>query len=235
MKKKITVIDDDIKLLNLLSEYLEKNGFICSLFENPIEGIKYLKNNITDLIILDVMLPEIDGFEVCKRIRQTQETPIIILTARGDVMDKIIGLELGADDYLAKPFEPRELLARINSIFRRVERNVVKEEVLEFEDIEIQINSRNAIMSGVNLELTSTEFELLTLFAKNYGKVLSRDYIMQNTKGISWQSFDRSVDVMVSRLRNKLDADNKESYIKTVHSVGYLFTAKIKKNQEDEK
>lgn len=235
MNKKITVIDDDSKLLNLLSEYLEKNGFKCSLFESPIEGMKYLKNNIPDLIILDVMLPEIDGFEVCKRIRQTQETPIIMLTARGDVMDKIIGLELGADDYLAKPFEPRELLARINSIFRRVERNVLKDEILEFEEIEIQINSRNAIMSGVNLELTSTEFELLTLFAKNYGKVLSRDYIMQNTKGISWQSFDRSVDVMVSRLRNKLDAENKESYIKTVHSVGYLFTAKIKKNQDDEK
>lgn len=229
MKKKITVIDDDIKLLNLLDEYLEKNGFACSLFESPIEALKYLKSNQPDLIILDIMLPEIDGFEVCKRIRQTQETPVIMLTARGDVMDKIIGLELGADDYLAKPFEPRELLARINSILRRVERNVIKDEIIEFEEIEIQINSRNAIMSGVNLELTSTEFELLSLFAKNNGKVLTRDFIMQNTKGISWQSFDRSVDVMVSRLRNKLDEENKESYIKTVHSVGYLFTAKPKK------
>ncbi len=229
MNKKIVIIDDDIKLLSLLNEYLEKNGFKCSLFESPTEGLKYLKNNIADLIILDIMLPEIDGFEVCKRIRQTRETPIIMLTARGDVMDKVIGLELGADDYLAKPFEPRELLARINSILRRLERNIVNEETIEFEDFEIQINSRNAMMSGESLELTSTEFELLTLFARNNGKVLSRDFIMQNTKGISWQSFDRSVDVMVSRLRNKLDKGNKEAYIKTVHSVGYLFTAKPKK------
>jgi len=229
MKKNITIIDDDIKLLNLLNEYLEKNGFICSLYDNPAEALKSIKNNIPDLIILDVMLPEMDGFEVCKKIRQIQETPVIMLTARGEVMDKIIGLEIGADDYLAKPFEPRELLARINSILRRVERNVIKDEILEFEEIEIQINSRNAVMSGVNLELTSTEFELLSLFAKNNGKVLTRDFIMQNTKGISWQSFDRSVDVMVSRLRNKLDEDNKEAYIKTVHSVGYLFTAKPKK------
>lgn len=229
MNKKIVIIDDDEKLLSLLNEYLVKNGFICSLFENPTEALRYLRNNIPDLIILDIMLPEIDGFEVCKRIRQTQETPIIMLTARGDVMDKVIGLELGADDYLSKPFEPRELLARINSILRRLEKNVIKDEIIEFEDFEIQINSRNFIMSGENLDLTSTEFELLSLFARNNGKVLTRDFIMQNTKGISWQSFDRSVDVMVSRLRNKLDSENKESYIKTVHSVGYLFTAKPKK------
>jgi DNA-binding response OmpR family regulator len=173
------------------------------------------------------MLPEMDGFETCRLIRKDYDTPIIMLTARGEVTDKVVGLELGADDYLAKPFEPRELLARIQAVLRRNEIKLKKNDVIQFKNLDVDGNQRTAFVHGKNLELTSTEFELLYLFVKNNGKVLSRDEIMQNTKGISWMSFDRSVDVMVSRLRNKLKAavNKKEQMIKTVHAVGYMFFA----------
>jgi DNA-binding response OmpR family regulator len=156
-----------------------------------------------------------------------------MLTARGEVTDKIVGLELGADDYLAKPFEPRELLARIQSVLRRLEQRFKKNEMLKFNspagEIIVDPNKRTALLNKKDLELTSTEFDLLMLFVKHNGKVLSRDEIMQNTRGISWMSFDRSVDVMVSRLRNKLKHKNnkKDQIIKTVHTIGYMFFAEV--------
>lgn len=221
------IIDDDSKLNELLSEYLTKNGFKCETAEAPSEAFSKLKKNIFDLIILDIMLPEMDGFEVCKLIRKENETPIIMLTARGEVTDKIVGLELGADDYLPKPFEPRELLARITSIIRRVEGKLKLSPSIRFKNLIVDINKRAAFINGKDIELTTAEFELLVLFAKSNGKVLSRDDLMKNTRGISWESYNRSVDVMVSRLRSKLKnfSPKKEDYIKTVHSVGYMFFA----------
>ncbi len=228
--KTILVIDDDRKLNDLLCQYLTKHGFTTVAVENSKDGLVKLRNQHFDAVILDIMLPGMDGFETCKEIRKNYETPIIMLTARGEVTDKIVGLELGADDYLPKPFEPRELLARIQAILRRSEIKIKKNEVLKLNascgEIIVDGNKRTAFLNGKDLELTSTEYDLLLMFVKHNGKVLSRDEIMQNTKGISWMSFDRSVDVLVSRLRNKLKSRNrKEQVIKTVHSVGYMFYA----------
>jgi DNA-binding response OmpR family regulator len=225
MTKSILIIDDDIKLNRLLEEYLGSNNFKTTSVENPKDGLVKLKNHHYDLIILDVMLPEMDGFETVKHIRKDFETPVVMLTARGEVTDKVVGLELGADDYLPKPFEPRELLARIQSVLRRSELKLKKNELIKLKNLIVDPNKRAALFYNKDMELTSTEYELLLLFVKNNGKVLSRDEIMQNTRGISWMSFDRSVDVMVSRLRNKFKSlgSKKEQVIKTVHSVGYIF------------
>jgi two-component system, OmpR family, phosphate regulon response regulator OmpR len=227
MNKSILIIDDDTKLNELLSEYLTKNGYNCVMSEAPSDAFMKIKKNEFDVIILDIMLPEMDGFEVCKIIRKDYDTPIIMLTARGEVTDKIIGLELGADDYLPKPFEPRELLARITSIMRRVDGTLKLTAHIKFKNLTININKRTAFINDNDVELTTAEFELLTLFAKNNGRVLTRDELMKNTRGISWESYNRSVDVMVSRLRSKLKSfsPKKEEYIKTVHSVGYMFFA----------
>lgn len=234
MSKSILIIDDDAKLNDLLREYLGKNNFTATAVENPKDGLVKLKNNHYDLIILDVMLPVMDGFETMKLIRKDYETPVVMLTARGEVTDKVVGLELGADDYLPKPFEPRELLARIQSVLRRSELKLKKNENITLKDLIVDANKRNASYHNKDMELTSTEFELLLLFVKNNGKVLSRDEIMQNTRGISWMSFDRSVDVMVSRLRNKFKSlgskKDKEQVIKTVHSIGYMFYLGEKKD-----
>lgn len=231
MNKSILVIDDDNKLTALLKEYLGKYNYAVTSSENSDDGLALLKQKRFDLIILDIMLPKVDGFQTCKLIRKDYNTPIVMLTARGEVTDKIVGLELGADDYLPKPFEPRELLARIQSVLRRVEAKFKTNELMRFDssggELIVDPNKRTAFLSGKDLELTSTEYELLILFAKHNGKVLSREEIMQNTRGISWTSFDRSVDVMVSRLRNKLKHKNsrKDQIIKTVHTVGYMFFA----------
>jgi two-component system, OmpR family, phosphate regulon response regulator OmpR len=227
MNKSILIIDDDTKLNELLSEYLTKNGYNCVMSESPSDAFTKIKKSDFDLIILDIMLPEMDGFEVCKILRKEYDTPIIMLTARGEVTDKIIGLELGADDYLPKPFEPRELLARISSIMRRVEGKLKLSSHIKFKTLLIDVNKRAAYINNKDIELTTAEFELLFLFAKNNGKVLSRDDLMKNTRGISWESYNRSVDVMVSRLRSKLKSfsPKREEFIKTVHSIGYMFFA----------
>jgi DNA-binding response OmpR family regulator len=224
MSKSILIIDDDKKLNDLISEYLGKNNFKTTSVENPKDGLVKLKNNHYDLLILDIMLPEMDGFETCRLIRKESDIPVIMLTARGEVTDKIVGLELGADDYLPKPFEPRELLARIQSVLRRTEPKLKDNEIIKLKNFVLDPNKRTAFFFNKDMELTSTEYELLLLFVKYNGKVLSRDEIMQNTRGISWMSFDRSVDVMVSRLRNKFKSlgKTKEQIIKTVHSVGYM-------------
>jgi DNA-binding response OmpR family regulator len=225
MSKSILIIDDDSKLNDLLREYLGKNNFNTVSVENPTDGLVKIKNQHFDLIILDVMLPGMDGFETVKHIRKDHETPVVMLTARGEVTDKVVGLELGADDYLPKPFEPRELLARIQSVLRRSEMKLKKNETIKLKNLIVDPNKRAALYNNKDMELTSTEYELLLLFVKSNGKVLSRDEIMQNTRGISWMSFDRSVDVMVSRLRNKFKSlgNKKEQVIKTVHSIGYMF------------
>ena len=222
--KKILLIDDDEKLTDLLKDYLSKYNFSSHSSDNPLNALNHLKNNSYDLIVLDIMLPEMDGLETLKEIRKTSSIPVIMLTARGETTDKIVGLELGADDYIAKPFEPRELVARMQSVFRRTDGSLNEDELISFKDLLINPMNRTVELSGKNIELTSTEFDILMLFAKNNGKVLSRDFLMQKTKGASWQYYDRSIDVMVSRLRNKLKQKNFR-LIKTVQSVGYIFYA----------
>lgn len=222
----ILVIDDDQKLNSLLESYLTKFGYEVITKPHPKEGLEELKNHPFDLVVLDVMLPEIDGFEVCQHIRKYSKIPIIMLTARGEVMDRVIGLELGADDYLPKPFEPRELIARIQAVIRR---NVNKienttEKISRFGDLRIHYLQRKIQIGEKNIELTTMEFMILELFTKRAGEVLNRDQILEELRGLEWDAFNRSIDILVSRLRNKLKDDPKHpKYIKTIWGTGYMF------------
>ena len=223
MKQQIYIIDDDEKLNQLVGEYLIKFGYKVKSFENPLDGLKFLNQQLPDLIILDVMMPDMDGFEVCKEIRKSYSVPIIMLTARGEVTDRIVGLELGADDYLPKPFEPRELLARIQTILRRSSRDDKKEQ-LQIGELLIDFGKRIVKLKNEEIDLTTMEFELLTMFVKNSKRVLTRDNILENLRGLEWESYDRSVDVLISRLRNKLgDSKKNPRFIKTIWGTGYKF------------
>lgn len=222
----ILIIDDDERLNRLLKRFLKDFGFATLTAAHPQEGLKLLRRKSPDLVILDVMLPEMDGFSVCKAIRAETAVPIIMLTARGEVADKVIGLELGADDYLAKPFEPRELVARIHAVLRRLA-PAPDASKAAFGDLEIDFERRQAWLQGRPLELTTNEFTALALLARHAGKVLSRDQILQELRGIDCDAFNRSVDITVSRVRQKLGDDPQSpAYIKTVWGTGYLFIRK---------
>jgi two-component system phosphate regulon response regulator OmpR len=223
MGRKVQIIDDDEKLNSLLEEYLGEFGYEVSAFSTPEAGLRALAREVPDILILDVMLPGMDGFAVCKKVRETSRLPIIMLTARGEVADRIVGLELGADDYLPKPFEPRELVARMQAVLRR---GVAPEGEgrLRAGGLEVDWDRQSATLDGEPLTLTSAEFELLGVLVRNLGRVLSRDRIMNHMRGLDWEAFDRSIDVLVSRLRQKLGDDPKSpSFIKTVWGRGYKF------------
>lgn len=223
---KLLIIEDDFKLGELVKNYLEKYGHEVFHALRPSVGSEALENSKYDLLILDIMLPEMDGFQVLKTIRKTNEIPVIMLTARGDVSDRIVGLELGADDYLPKPFEPRELLARIESILRRATHINEESKIEEFNSNGLVVNfeRREAFFNNENLDLTTMEFELLDLFIKEKGKALSRDDIMNALQGIDSNVFSRSIDILVSRLRQKLHDNTKEAkFIKTIWGKGYMF------------
>ena len=230
MKSTILVIDDDEKLNELLSVFFERFGYNTITATHPKDGLNILDKESPDIIVLDIMLPDMDGFEVLRNIRRFNAIPIIMLTARGEVTDRIVGLELGADDYLPKPFEPRELLARIQSILRRTEGDL-REKSLLFGDLTIDFNRQVVFIGGEDIHLTSTEFAVLDLFIKNHGKVLNRDQILDELHGIEWDAFNRSVDILISRLRYKLKDDPKNpSYIKTVWGSGYIFIGEKKRS-----
>lgn len=223
MKKKILVIDDDQKLNLLLSEYLAKFGFTVITSTHPREGLKVLKKEMPDLVILDIMLPDMDGFEVCRSIRRDFTMPIIMLTARGEVSDRIVGLELGADDYLPKPFEPRELVARIQTILRRSQTDM-KREFKRYGELTIDFTRRQVTIGEQPVDLTTAEFEILKIFVKRPGMALSRQQILDHLWDIKWDVENRSIDVLVSRLRQKLNDDPKNPrYIKTIWGAGYMF------------
>jgi len=235
MKKKILIIDDDSKLCDLLTSYLNRYGFNTESKNTPSAGLLKINKFQPDLIILDVMLPEMDGFETLKQIRKATETPVVMLTARGDTMDKIVGLELGADDYLPKPFEPRELLARIQTVLRRFQRTPSpdsdKSTHYASGNLTLDVERREAYLAGEDLELTSMEFEILLLLMSNSARVISRDDIMEEIRGIDWEAYNRSIDVAVSRLRTKLKDDAKRpNYIKTVWGKGYQFIGEVTNN-----
>jgi len=223
MTPTILIIDDDAKLNELLKDFLKDFGYAVITATRPTKGLKKLRQKSTDLVILDIMLPEMDGFEVCRAIRQTSKIPIIMLTARGEVTDKVVGLELGADDYLAKPFEPRELAARIQSVLRRSQQ-ISDNQTLMFDRLTIDLDKRLALLDGNPVDLTTNEFTALALLATNAGKVLNRDQILQELRGMDCDAFNRSVDIAVSRLRQKLK-DNPKSpeFIKTIWGSGYVF------------
>lgn len=231
MRKKIAIIDDDKKIRDLIKQYLNDQGFECFAGEHGKDLDQVIQKKAIDLIILDLMLPNESGLDICKRIRVNKvNIPIIMLTAKGDEVDRIIGLEMGADDYLPKPFNPRELLARINSIFRRLEmetnENVIKRSasLIKFDGFEFNAQERTLKKGQQSIDLTSGEFTLLKVFIENVNQPLSRDQIMQLAKGKELDVFDRSIDVQISRIRKLIeDNPNKPKYLKTKWGYGYVF------------
>ncbi len=225
MNPRILIIDDDEKLTRLLTDYLGGFGFTVASSPHPEKGLEKLRADGADLLILDVMLPGMNGFDVCREVRKENYIPIIMLTAKGELTDRVIGLELGADDYLPKPFEPRELVARIQSVLRRTGREKTPSgERMVFGELVIDTNRRTATLKGNELDLTSTEFELLALLAQRRGTVLDREAIMEGLRGIEWDAFNRSIDIAISRLRQKMDDHPKHpTWIKTVWGAGYVF------------
>jgi len=227
--EKILMIDDDVKLTELVEEFLSLQKYKFISKHTPGEGLEYLEKNEVDIIILDIMLPDMDGFQVLRKIRQEISIPVIMLTARGEVTDRIVGLELGADDYLPKPFEPRELLARIQSILRRSHSDAAIVDHVEFKGLSIDKTRQEALLDGEAISLSTTEYEALLLFIEHASETLDREFLVENLRGISWQSYDRSVDVLVSRLRGKLgETPNNTRFIKTIHGVGYKFIGESK-------
>ena len=233
MEATILIIDDDEKLNQLLTNFLSEFGFKTLTAIHPQDGLKKLNQKSPDLVILDMMLPGMDGFEVCKTIRQRSLVPIIMLTARGELMDKVVGLELGADDYLPKPFEPRELVARIHSVLRRA-RKVDKTQPQYFDRLEVDFSKHTVKLDNSIVDLTTNEFSALALLAANPGKVFNRDEILQELRGIDCDAFNRSVDITMSRLRQKLNDDPKNpTFIKTVWGTGYVFIGEPTDKKKD--
>jgi two-component system, OmpR family, response regulator len=214
---KILMIDDDAQLALPLAQYFQRFDLTLESAIKPSDGLRMLQTGRYGAAILDVMLPEMDGFELCRTIRKTSDIPIIMLTARGDVMDRVVGLELGADDYLPKPFEPRELVARIQTILRR-QVSTKTPLLLSFEGLTINLNTHEVARQNEIIELTGTEYELLILLAKEPGKVFSRDDVLNHLRGHETDIFTRSVDILISRLRKKLEPLD---CIKTLRNVGY--------------
>jgi two-component system, OmpR family, phosphate regulon response regulator OmpR len=227
---KLLLIDDDTRLTSMVGEYLRGHGFDVDTAGSLAIGRERLRSGLYDALVLDLMLPDGDGLEMTRELRgdsRTRRLPLLMLTARGEPMDRIIGLEIGADDYLPKPFEPRELLARIKALLRRAAPEPASDEVLRFGRLEIDLGAREARLDGKRCDLTGHQLELLTVLAQSPGRVLSRDQIMDALKGHPMEAFDRSIDVHVSRIRAVIEDDPKNpKRVLTVRGTGYVFARK---------
>ncbi len=225
MAERILMIDDDDRLAGMVSDYLGGAGFRVTVAGTGRDGEAQLKRETFDAVILDLMLPDADGLDLCRRLRGSSDVPILMLTARGEPMDRVVGLELGADDYLAKPFEPRELQARLRAILRRRGGGTApKEDVLRFGRLEIDKGARVVRIDGEERAITSYQFAILLALAERAGRVLSRDALMDVLKGEKLEAFDRSVDVHISRIRAAIEDDPKKPRrILTLRGTGYVF------------
>lgn len=221
MAMNVLVIDDDVELCTLLKEFLEREGFLVAYEHNGREGLQRALQSKPDLVILDLMLPGLDGFSVLRKLRQQTRTPVIMLTARGEGEDRIVGLDLGADDYLPKPFNPRELLARIRAILRRSDTALPPPSKLEVNGVVIDPGTREVYLDRKRVEVTTLEFDILEMLMRSAGRVLSRDALMESMYNRKATPFDRSIDMHVSHLRKKLETGR--TLIKTVRGVGYQF------------
>jgi two-component system response regulator CpxR len=222
---RILTVDDDVGLTELLAEYLEPEGFVLEAVHDGESGVARILGGYA-LVVLDLMLPGIGGFEVLRRVRQESRVPIILLTARQATMDRILGLEIGADDYLPKPFDPRELVARVRSVLRRVKSSEtgVGGEFLNVGDVSLDTGKREARLAGERLDLTTAEFDLLRGLLNSAGQVASREDLSRNVLGREFSAFDRSIDNLVSSLRRKLgSAPDGDERIKTIRGVGYIY------------
>ncbi len=222
MTPHILIIEDDVRLAEMVSDYLGEAGFRVSVVDEGQEGLARLTREPYDALVLDLMLPDMDGLEVCRRLRAQSDTPVLMLTARGDTLDRVVGLEMGADDYLPKPFEPRELLARLRAILRRRQSGAAN--TLRFGRLEIERDSRTVRVDGAIRSLTGHQFTLLLALADKAGRVLSRESLMDLVRGEALEAFDRSIDVHISRIRAAIEDDPKNPRrILTVRGVGYVF------------
>ena len=227
---KVLLVEDDVRLANLVQEYMAQQGLRIDLEHNGSNALERIISENPDLVILDIMLPGMDGLEICRQVRPQFTGPIMMLTAKDEDIDQVVGLELGADDYVTKPVQPRVLLARIRALLRRQSNSggagasETDSQQLEFGKLKINAGAQEVMYDSKEIDCTTNEFKLLWLLAKNAGHVMSRDDILESLRGIGYDGLDRSVDVRVSRLRKKLDDDATHPYkIKTVWGKGYLF------------
>jgi DNA-binding response OmpR family regulator len=223
---RVLLVEDDVKLSRLVKEFLQRRGFDVAIEERGDRAVDRIVQEVPDLVILDIMLPGIDGLEVCKRVRSKFKYPILMLTARGDEYDELLGLESGADDYLSKPVSPQLLLARIKTLLRRSRRFDNSDQHLHLGSITIDANRRTVHSEDKPLELTTAEFDLLWLLASHAGEILTRDQISHSLRGHEWDGSERSIDLSVSRLRKKLGDDGKNpERIRSIRGTGYLWVA----------
>ena len=225
MADRILLVEDDPRLAEMLSEYLGQAGFRITVATLGVSALEQLSGAEFDVVVLDLMLPDMDGLDVCRQLRTKSDTPVLMLTGRGDAIDRIVGLELGADDYLPKPFQPRELLARLRAILRRrVRGSVSAAPSLHFGRLEIDTAAREVRLDGAHRDLTGYQFDLLVALAQKAGRVLSRDALMDLVKGEQPEAFDRSIDVHMSRIRAAIEDDPKKPRrVITVRGAGYVF------------
>ena len=221
----VLLVEDDPGVVEIASTYLAHDGHNVLVANDGLEGLRLARENDPDLLVLDLMLPKLNGEEVCRALREESDVPIVMLTARYSEEDRLAGLDLGADDYITKPYSPRELCARVRAVLRRVARQDSEEQgaVIEYGDITVHQNQRVASLGDRDLSLTPTEFRLLVMFVSDPGRTFTRDQIIDRAFGYDFDGFDRTVDAHVSHLRRKLEAGGEPRYIHTVYEVGYRF------------
>ncbi|MCB9140404.1 MAG: response regulator transcription factor [Caldilineaceae bacterium] len=224
MNERILVVDDEPKIVKIAKDYLERSQYQVAVAYDGVEALAAARHTPPDLVVLDLNLPKMDGLDVCRALRRESDVPIIMLTARGEETDRLIGLELGADDYITKPFSPRELVARVRAVMRRVNGDLQTNDVIRAGTLEIAEQGRMVRKSGVEIELTRIEFDLLALLARHSGQVFSRSQLLDRLHGIQHDGYDRSVDAHVKNLRRKLEDDASDPrFIQTVYGIGYKF------------
>jgi DNA-binding response OmpR family regulator len=222
----ILVVEDEPKIARQVHDYLVKSGFRVLVTGDGRTALEMARHERPDLVVLDLNLPGIDGLDVCRALRRTSDVPIIMLTARVELEDRLVGLELGADDYITKPFSPRELVARVRVLLRRVHGDVIDTNAIRVGDLEIDVKGRQVTCGGKPVSLTRTEFNLLLVFASHPGQVFSRDLLLERLHDVRYEGFDRSIDAHVKNLRRKLEPDPANpAYLLTVYGVGYRFVA----------
>lgn len=225
-RTRIMIVDDDPNIGQLIELYLKKEGYIAEYYMDGISGLNAFKTHPPNLVILDIMLPKMDGWEVCKSIRKTSQIPIIMLTAKGETFDKVLGLELGADDYIVKPFDPKELMARVKAVLRRTNGINDDEKTISYPNLTVNLSNYTVVFRGKNIECPPKELELLYFLASNPNKVFTREQLLGQIWGYDFYGDSRTVDVHIKRLREKLRMDNSNWEIKTVWGVGYKFEVK---------